>query len=293
MFKKYIPHPTKREFFAMILLFAELILFSVFVPNFLSVDNIIRVIQNNAEVAIISIGMTIVMLMGGIDLSVGAVMGVVAVVTGTMIEKQMNTILVILVAAGIGTLVGAINGLIIAKLHIPDMLATLATGNIWKAVIFGLLGGKWLTSLKPQFAAVTTGRIFGIPILLLLVIAVYALFYYIFMYRKLGRYIYAIGNNDEGSIVKRNQCKLCKNHVLLHHRCAGRTDWTSIHFPYAKCGDDHRYNNSDPVYRSSNDRRNRSQRKWKSRIRNRNSCRCVLYWIPEKRNCHYGYSVSA
>ena len=73
-------------------------------------------------------------------------MGVVAVVTGTMIEKQMNTILVILVAAGIGTLVGAINGLIIAKLHIPDMLATLATGNIWKAVIFGLLGGKWLTS---------------------------------------------------------------------------------------------------------------------------------------------------
>lgn len=176
MFKKYIPHPTKREFFAMILLFAELILFSVFVPNFLSVDNIIRVIQNNAEVAIISIGMTIVMLMGGIDLSVGAVMGVVAVVTGTMIEKQMNTILVILVAAGIGTLVGAINGLIIAKLHIPDMLATLATGNIWKAVIFGLLGGKWLTSLKPQFAAVTTGRIFGIPILMLLVIAVYALF---------------------------------------------------------------------------------------------------------------------
>ena len=91
MFKKYIPHPTKREFFAMILLFAELILFSVFVPNFLSVDNIIRVIQNNAEVAIISIGMTIVMLMGGIDLSVGAVMGVVAVVTGTMIEKQRNT----------------------------------------------------------------------------------------------------------------------------------------------------------------------------------------------------------
>ena len=79
----------------MILLFCGVrLLFSVFVPNFLSVDNIIRVIQNNAEVAIISIGMTIVMLMGGIDLSVGAVMGVVAVVTGTMIEKQMNTILV-------------------------------------------------------------------------------------------------------------------------------------------------------------------------------------------------------
>lgn len=201
MFKKYIPHPCRREYFAIALLIAEIVLFSIFVPNFANVNNFVRVVQNNAEIAIISIGMTIVMLLGGIDLSVGAVMGVVSVVTGNMIQAGMNTLLVILVAAGIGILVGAVNGLIIAKLHIPDMLATLATGNIWKAAIFGLLGGKWLTSLKPSFRGITTTRVAGIPILLFFVLIVYAIFYYIFMYRKFGRHIYAIGCNESAAVL--------------------------------------------------------------------------------------------
>lgn len=196
MFKKYIPHPCRREYFAIVLLILEIVLFSVFVPNFANVNNYIRVVQNNAEIAVISIGMTIVMLLGGIDLSVGAVMGVVAVISGYMIQAGMNTLLIILAAAAVGILVGSVNGLIIAKLHIPDMLATLATGNIWKAVIFGLLGGKWLTGLKPSFRGITTARVAGIPVLLLLVLAVYAVFYYIFMYRRFGRHIYAIGCNE-------------------------------------------------------------------------------------------------
>lgn len=201
MFKKYIPHPTRREFFAIALLAAEIILFSIFVPNFANVNNFVRVIQNNSEVAIISIGMTIVMLLGGIDLSVGAVMGVVAVVAGYMIQAGMNTLLIILAAAGIGVLVGAVNGLIIAKLHIPDMLTTLATSNVWKAVIFGLLGGKWLTSLKPSFRGITTAKVAGIPVLLFLVLIIYAIFYYVFMYRKYGRHIYAIGCNEEAAVL--------------------------------------------------------------------------------------------
>lgn len=201
MFKKYIPHPTKREGFALALLAVEIILFSIFVPNFANPINFVRVIQNNAEVAVISIGMTIVMLLGGIDLSVGAVMGVVAVVTGNMIQAGMNSVLVILAAAAIGVLVGAVNGFIIAKMHIPDMLATLATGNVWKAVIFGLLGGKWLTGLRPSFRGITTVRVAGIPVLLFLILIVYAIFYYVFMYRKYGRHIYAIGCNEPAAVL--------------------------------------------------------------------------------------------
>ena len=199
MFKKYIPHPTRREYFALFLLAAEIILFSVFVPNFFHPVNFARVVQNNTEIAIISIGMTICMLLGGIDLSVGAVMGVVSVVTGNMIQKGMNTLLILLAAAVIGICVGAVNGVIIAKLHIPDMLTTLATGNIWKAVIFGLLGGKWLTSLKPSFRGITTMKVAGIPVLLFLVLGIYAVFYYIFMYTRFGRHIYAIGCNENAA----------------------------------------------------------------------------------------------
>lgn len=201
MFKKYVPHPTRREFFAIALLAAEIILFSIFVPNFAHPNNLVRVVQNNAEVAIISIGMTIVMLLGGIDLSVGPVMGVVAVVVGYMIQAEMSTILIILAAAVIGIMVGAVNGLIISKLRIPDMLTTLATSNVWKAVIFGLLGGKWLTSLKPSFRGITTMKVGGIPVLLFLVLFIYAVFYYVFMYTKYGRYIYAIGCNEGAAVL--------------------------------------------------------------------------------------------
>lgn len=199
MFRKYIPHPCRREYFAIILLIAEIVLFSIFVPNFANPLNFFRVIQNNTEVAIISIGMTMVMLLGGIDLSVGAVMGVVSVVAGNMIERNMRTVWVVLAAIVIGLLVGSINGAIISKLHIPDMLATLATGNIWKAVIFGLLGGKWLTSLKPSFRGITTSIIGPIPVLLILVLIVYAVFYYVFMHTRFGRYIYAIGCNESAA----------------------------------------------------------------------------------------------
>jgi ribose transport system permease protein/AI-2 transport system permease protein len=202
MFKNYIPRPTKREYFSILILVIEFAFFAIFAPNFLNAKNLVRIVQNNAEIAIISIGMTLVMLLGGIDLSVGSVMGVVAVVAGTMIENGWGSLAALCAAVLIGILLGAVNGVIITKLRVPDMIATLATGDVWKAVIFALLGGKWITSLKPGYRVITTGKLFGIPYLLFVLIAVYALFYYILMHRRFGRDIYAIGSNE-------NAARLC------------------------------------------------------------------------------------
>ena len=185
MLKKYIPKPGRREYVTFLLLILEIILFGIFAPGFLTVDNLIRVIQNNAEIAMVSIGMTIVMLLGGIDLSVGSVMGVIAIVIGYMLQGEVNIFLILLVAIVIGIGVGFINGFLVAQFNIPDMIVTIATMNIWKAMIFALLGGKWLTGL--------------IPLLLILIIAVYALFYYFLMYRRFGRYIYATGCNPQSA----------------------------------------------------------------------------------------------
>ena len=180
MLKKYIPKPGRREYVTFLLLILEIILFGIFAPGFLTVDNLIRVIQNNAEIAMVSIGMTIVMLLGGIDLSVGSVMGVIAIVIGYMLQ-------------------GEVNGFLVAQFNIPDMIVTIATMNIWKAMIFALLGGKWLTGLNPSYAPITRARVLGIPVLLILIIAVYALFYYFLMYRRFGRYIYATGCNPQSA----------------------------------------------------------------------------------------------
>ena len=199
MFKKYVPKPGRREYVTFLLLIAEIILFGILAPNFLTVDNMIRVIQNNAEIAMVSIGMTIVMLLGGIDLSVGSVMGVIAIVIGYMLQAKVNIFIIVITAIGIGIAVGFVNGFLVAKFNIPDMIVTIATMNIWKAVIFALLGGKWLTGLNPSWAVVSRAKFLGIPVLLLLIIAVYAVFYYFLMYRRLGRYIYATGCNPQSA----------------------------------------------------------------------------------------------
>jgi len=159
MMKKYVPKPGRREYVTFLLLFAEIILFGILAPNFLTVDNLIRVIQNNAEIAMVSIGMTIVMLLGGIDLSVGSVMGVIAIVIGYMLQAEMNIFLIVAAAIGIGVAVGFLNGFLVAKFNIPDMIVTIATMNIWKAVIFALLGGKWLTGLNPGYGVITRAKI--------------------------------------------------------------------------------------------------------------------------------------
>lgn len=199
MLKKYIPKPGRREYVTFLLLILELIIFGIIAPNFFTADNLIRVVQNNAEIAIVSIGMTIVMLLGGIDLSVGSVMGVVAIVIGYMLQAKVNLVLIVITAIVIGVLLGFLNGFLIAQFNIPDMIVTLATMNIWKAVIFGLLGGKWLTGLNPAYGVVTRAKIGNIPVLLLFIIAVYAIFYYFLMYRKFGRHIYATGCNPQSA----------------------------------------------------------------------------------------------
>lgn len=199
MLKKYVPKPGRREYVTFLLLAVEIILFGLLAPNFLTVDNLIRVVQNNAEIAMVSIGMTIVMLLGGIDLSVGSVMGVIAIVIGYMLQAKVNILIIIVTAVLIGIAVGFMNGFLVSKFNIPDLIVTIATMNIWKAVIFALLGGKWLTGLNPSWGAVTRAKILGIPVLLVLIIVVYAVFYYFLMYRRFGRYIYATGCNPQSA----------------------------------------------------------------------------------------------
>lgn len=197
--KKYIPSPSKREYLTFVFLFIELIIFSILAPNFLSIDNFMRVIQNNAEIAIVSIGMTIVMLLGGIDLSVGSIMGVVAILIGYMLNSDINIMIIFIISITVGVALGVVNGFFVAYFKIPDILVTLATSNIWRAAIFALLGGKWLTGLKPGYASFLKQKLLGIPMILILLIIVYGVFYYMLMYRKYGRYVYASGNNEHGA----------------------------------------------------------------------------------------------
>lgn len=197
--KKYAPKPRAREYVTLLLILIEVAIMGSINKNIFSNINISQVISNAAELSIVCIGMNIVIMLGGIDLSVGAIMGLSALAAGHVLQISGNSFLVIGTAVAVGALLGSINGFLIVRLKIPDMVATLATMNIYRAAIFGLLGGQWLTGLIPKYGRITTGRVFGVPVIIFLVILFYVCFYWITNYTSFGRKIAAVGTSSKSA----------------------------------------------------------------------------------------------
>ena len=199
MSKIYKPLPVKRELVTVGLLIAELLLFGILTDNFFSNANFSIVVENAAEIGLVAIGMNLCISLGGIDLTVGTVLGVCAIVAGKLLQMGMNPLIIILISIIIGIVIGIINGVIITFFDIPPIIATLAISNILRAIIFGLLGGRWLTGLPKIIPSIASGNILGIPSLLILLIIVYVFFYLIMMNTPFGRHVYAVGSNAEAA----------------------------------------------------------------------------------------------
>lgn len=197
--KTYKPRLGRRELFTILLLVAEVLIFSIVSPNFLSLSNLRSVLRNSTDMAVISIGMTMVILMGGVDISVGSALGVVAIIVGWLLQANVNPLLIGLAAIFVGTLIGLINGLLITIARIPDIIATLGTSNILRAMVFGMLGGQWLTGLPDVFGPLGQGQVLGIPISIIILVIFYSGFGYLLTHRAVGRHIYAVGNSVEAA----------------------------------------------------------------------------------------------
>ncbi len=161
--KTFKPRIGRRELFTLFLLALEIAVFSLIADHFLSSRNIMAILRNSVDLAIVSIGMTIVMIICGIDLSVGSALGVVGILVGWMLNAGTNPALIAIVAITAGCAIGLVNGFLVSVLRIPDIIATIGTQSILRAMVFFMLGGQWLTGLPPVFAFLTRGRVMGIP----------------------------------------------------------------------------------------------------------------------------------
>lgn len=197
----FIPRVGRREFFTIGLLIAEIAIFSFLSPNFLTPANITTVVRNSVDLAIISIGTTMVMILGGVDLSSGGMLGVVAILVGWMLKAGWNPFLIALLSIGSGILLGFLNGSIIVRLRVPDLIGTLATSNIFRAAIFFMLEGSWIMGINPVFGVLTREFLFGfIPTPLISIIVIYFLAWFFLSHTKAGRRIYAVGNSREAAL---------------------------------------------------------------------------------------------
>ncbi|MDR5735353.1 ABC transporter permease [Caballeronia sp. LZ025] len=208
------PAETKRDSLAVsIAKSRELTLFIVLLvlvgatavvkPDFLNVQNLRDVLLNVSIIGLLTAGMTIVMLMRHIDLSVASIVGVSAYAVGSLFVMfpQMPVVVAMLAGVGVGLAIGAVNGALVTFGRVPSLVATLSTLYIVRGADYAWVHGGQInaTSLPDAFAAIATGTLIGVPNLVLIALVVLiALSVYLKQYRG-GREHYAIGSNPEAA----------------------------------------------------------------------------------------------
>lgn len=172
------------------------VVYSCLSENFATSTNFFNIIRQIAINLYLACGMTFVILLGGIDLSVGSVIAVTGCISAGLITWHgVPVYMGILIGIICGTLIGCINGVIVSKTTIPAFIVTLATMNIGRGVARVYTGAKTIAVLDEKYTFWGAGTILGIPIQLYLIIAVIIVSSFILNRTSLGRHIYAVGGN--------------------------------------------------------------------------------------------------
>jgi ribose transport system permease protein len=170
-------------------------------PYFLTVPNLINVVLTMSVIGIVAIGMTYVMLSGGIDLSVGATMGLSAVVAASFAKGGSPFVVVAGVGLGIGFVIGLINGIAVTKLRVPPLIATLAMLSVAKGLQLIYSRGVTVFGLGDAVGWLGQGTIGPIPVPIVLLLLMYVVASYSLSRTSFGRKVYAVGGNERAARV--------------------------------------------------------------------------------------------
>ncbi|UFZ05721.1 ABC transporter permease [Bradyrhizobium ontarionense] len=168
-------------------------------PRFLAARNLTDIVLGNAYIAVAAVGMSLVIVSGNIDISVGSLIGVLATISGSLAVAGAPMILVWLTPLVVGALVMTLQGAVIAYLGIPSIVVTLGMLSILKGGLISVTGGRWITDL-PQAFHLADIRLFGIlpmPVLIMVTATILAALW--MRYSATGRAIYATGGNAEAA----------------------------------------------------------------------------------------------
>ncbi|MBS7426880.1 ribose ABC transporter permease [Virgibacillus sp. 19R1-5] len=182
-------------------LFLITIVLGVMSENFFTLNNIFNLLRQVSVNALIAFGMTFVILTAGIDLSVGSTLALGSALTAGLLASGMDPFLAVCIGLLIGLILGAVNGLIIAKGKVAPFIATLATMTIFRGATLVYTDGKPITGLSDSFAfeMIGKGYVFGIPFPVIVMIVVFFSLFFVLRSTVFGRQVYAIGGNEEAS----------------------------------------------------------------------------------------------
>lgn len=202
-----------KKYGIVIIFLGMVTLLSVLSPAFLQTRNLLNVVRQISVIGLVAMGVTMVIITTGIDLSSGSVIALAAVVAASLAQRPdwaaakfpgltgLPVIVPIMAGLAVGTIAGCINGTIIAKTKIPPFIATLGMMTVARGVALLYADGRPISSLTESYNFIGQGEVLGIPFPIIL-LAIMALGMHTLLNNtKFGRYVYAIGGNEQAAVV--------------------------------------------------------------------------------------------
>jgi ribose transport system permease protein len=184
-------------FLSLIVLFVAL---SIASPYFLTANNLTSVVRQTAVFNTMALGMTIIIVSGGIDLSVGSILGLAGLIGTMALEAGFPIALGVLIGLGVGMLCGFLNGLLVTQLKIPPFVVTLGTLGIYRGLALIFSNGLPVHRIPAGFSFLGEGSLLGIPFVLWMLVICAVAVHVVLEHTRLGRYAFAIGSNYIASV---------------------------------------------------------------------------------------------
>jgi ribose transport system permease protein len=192
---------SMRDAGTMIGLVVILAVFGALVPGFFAERNLINILQQSSINACLALGMTLVIISGGIDLSVGPTAALSAVISASMMVAGVPFPLAIAAGFAIGLACGLVNGVLVAYVGLQPFIVTLGTLSTYRALALIYTGGNPVLGLPPGFRAIFNGSLFGLPLAVVIVACVAVVTWVVLKKTPFGEYLLAVGGNEEAAYI--------------------------------------------------------------------------------------------
>lgn len=191
---------NSRSFTTLVALLLIVLVFSILSPRYFQYDNLIDIVNQGVVNGFLAIGITVAIITGGIDLSVGSTMAVVIVGCAELSAHQVPVVIVVVLGLLMGVLIGIINGFLITRMNLQPFIATLGTNQIFRGVAYVISNGEPVLNIQGQFRKTFQFQIArGIRMNMIFLLVLAVIFAVILSRRRAGVYIYAIGANENAA----------------------------------------------------------------------------------------------
>ncbi len=205
------------QFGVLAALIALIIVFTILEPRFIASRNIVNILIQSATNAVLAIGLTFVIASGGIDISVGSVLAFTGVIMASLMKNGVPVPVAILLGLGIGALCGLTLGFMVAKMHIPPMIATLGGSSIYRGLALLYTEGKPVIGTPDAFRSFGAGTWLGMPSPWILALISAVIAYFVINNTKFGESVIAIGGNEEAAHL--SGLNVARNKMIIYAIC--------------------------------------------------------------------------